>query len=84
VPKNLPAQRARHVDRVDQGTGEALPGPATIEPHRKWSPYKPDAKSVLRPKGVRGVIVPRMAVQENAAGGKDPCFVYASHAGKRG
>ena len=31
-----------------------------------------------------GVEVPVMAVQHNAAGGKDPCFVRASHAGKRG
>ena len=31
-----------------------------------------------------GVVVPSMAVQENAAGGKDPCFVYVSEAGKRG
>src|SRR5205807_2968332 len=54
VPTNLPAQRARNVDRVDQGTGEALPGPVAVEPYRKWSPYKPDAKSALRPKGVRG------------------------------
>jgi len=31
-----------------------------------------------------GVVVPMMAVQENAAGGKGPCFVYAFDAGKRG
>jgi len=54
VPTNLPAQRARNVDRVDQGTGEALPGPVAVEPHRKRRPYKHHAKSVLRPKGVRG------------------------------
>ncbi len=31
-----------------------------------------------------GVVVPRMAVQDNAVGGKDPCFVHVSVAGKRG
>lgn len=31
-----------------------------------------------------GVVVPKMAVQDNAAGGKDPCFVHVSGAGKRG
>jgi hypothetical protein len=31
-----------------------------------------------------GVVVLRKAVQDNTAGGKDPCFVYVSGAGKRG
>jgi hypothetical protein len=31
-----------------------------------------------------GVVVPSMIVQDNAIGGKDPYFVYASEAGMRG
>jgi len=42
------------------------------------------AKSCSARRESEGVVVPRMAVQEKAAGGKDPCFVSASDAGKRG
>ncbi len=41
------------------------------------------AKSCSARRESEGVVVPLMAVQQNAAGGKGPCFVCASEAGKR-
>ncbi len=46
-------------------------------------PYKPKAKSAAAQRGSEGVIVPRMTVQQNAVGGKDPWGRCGSRGGKR-
>jgi hypothetical protein len=73
------------VDKVDRGTGETLPGSRADEPLSKGRPYKRKTRnrsSVRRES--EGVTVPSMAAYENAVGGKDPYFVRAFGAGKRG
>jgi hypothetical protein len=44
--------------------------------------YKPKVKSRRVQRESEGVVVPRMAVQNNAAGGKGPCFGHARGKGK--
>ena len=44
--------------------------------------YKPKAKSRCAQRESEGVVVPAMAVQNNAAGGKGPCFGQARRKGK--
>ena len=44
--------------------------------------YKPKVKASVAQRESEGVVVPSMAVQENAAGGKDPCSGHAGEAGK--
>jgi hypothetical protein len=45
--------------------------------------YKPKAKSSAAQRESEGVVVPTMAVKNNAAGGKDPWGGRAEGAGKR-
>lgn len=44
--------------------------------------YKPKVKSTGAQRESEGVIVPKRAAKQNAAGGKDPCFGDASRGGK--
>jgi len=44
--------------------------------------YKPKAKSRRAQRESEGVVVPAMAAQNNAAGGKGPCFGHARRRGK--
>ena len=48
----------------------------------KDRPYKPSAKAAGAQRESEGVVVPMMAVQNNAVGGKGPCFGGASAGGK--
>lgn len=45
------------------------------------APYKPRAKSAAAQRGSEGVVVPKMAVKHNAAGGKD---LWGGHGGEEG
>lgn len=52
---------------------------------RNRRPYKRKARNRCSARREsEGVVVPEMAVHENAVGGKGPCFVRAFAAGKRG
>jgi len=58
-------------------------GPSAPPLSRPGNPYKPKVKSGAAQRESEGVIVPMMAVEHNAAGGKDPCFGQAGTGGKR-
>ena len=50
---------------------------------RQGDSYKPRAKSSAAQRESEGVDIPMMAVQENVAGGRDPCFGRVGSGGKR-
>ncbi len=50
---------------------------------RQGDSYKPRVKSSAAQRESEGVEIPLMAVQENAAGGRDPCFGRVGSGGKR-
>ena len=69
--------RKLNASKVTHGNGEARPGPHSNERLEEVGvPYKLTKRS-RGPAGREsgGVIVPAMAVQQNAAGGKDPYLV---------
>jgi len=57
-------------------------GPSAPPSSRPGNPYKPKVKSGAAQRESEGVIIPLMAVEQNAAGGKDPCFGQAGNGGK--
>jgi RNA-directed DNA polymerase len=74
------------------GVGRAARGQGTVGNRRDPSgrsesgrsePYKPMAKSAAAQRGSEGVIVPKMIVQQNAVGGKDPWGRRGGCGGKR-
>ncbi len=66
-----------------QGSVRNGRGPSAPPLSRPGSPYKPKVKSGAAQRESEGVIVPMIAVEHNAAGGKDPCFGQAGSGGKR-
>ena len=57
-------------------------GPSARPLSRQGRPYKPKAKSGGVQRESEGAVVPSMAVQKNAAGGKGPCSGHAGGGGK--
>jgi RNA-directed DNA polymerase len=66
-----------------QGSVRNRRGPSALPLSRSGNPYKPKVKSGAAQRESEGVIVPMMAVEHNAARGKDPCFGQAGSGGKR-
>lgn len=66
-----------------QGSVRNRRGPSAPPLSRPGNPYKPKVKAGAAQRESEGVIVPMMAVEHNAAGGKDPCFGQAGTGGKR-
>lgn len=70
---------AARVQGEERNTG----GPSARPMSGQGAPYKPKAKSAAAQRESEGVVVPRIAVKNNAAGGKGPCFGHARGEGKR-
>ena len=67
----------------DQG-GMWNRGDPSVPPlSRQGAPYKPRVKSSAAQRESEGVETPMMAVQENAVGGRGPCFGRVGSGGKR-
>lgn len=66
----------------EQGAVWNTRGPSAQPTSGKDRAYKPKAKASGAQRESEGVVVPSMAAQNNAAGGKGPCFGDASTGGK--
>ena len=66
-----------------QGSAGNRRDPSAQPSSRQGRPYKPKAKSGGAQRESEGVVVLLMAVQDNAAGGKGPCFGCVAGSGRR-
>jgi group II intron reverse transcriptase/maturase len=66
-----------------QGKARNTRDPSAPPSSRQSQSYKPKAKWIGAQRESEGVVVPSMAAQNNAAGGKGPCFGHVCEAGKR-
>jgi len=66
-----------------QGETRNTRGPSALPSSRQTRSYKPMAKSSGAQRESEGLVVPVMVAQNNAAGGKGPCFGHARREGKR-
>jgi len=66
-----------------QGSAGNRRDPSAQPLSRQGRPYKPKAKLRGAQRESEGVVVPSMAAQNNAAGGKGPCFGCAVGSGRR-
>jgi len=80
-----PARGPGGVGGAARGQGDArnTRGPSARPLSRQARPYKPKAKSGRAQRESEGIVVPRMAVTNNAAGGKGPWGGCVAGAGKR-
>jgi RNA-directed DNA polymerase len=65
------------------GVGRNARDPSARPSSGHGAPYKPKAKSAAAQRESEGTVVPRMAVKNNAAGGKRPCGGRVDGAGTR-
>jgi RNA-directed DNA polymerase len=66
-----------------QGDARNTRGPSARPSSRQARPYKPKAKSGRAQRESEGIVVPEIAVKNNAAGGKGPWGGRVAGAGKR-
>ncbi len=66
-----------------QGSVGNRRGPSAQPASGKGRSYKPSAKASGAQRESEGIIVPGIGAEENAPGGKDPCFGGAGASGKR-
>jgi hypothetical protein len=70
---------AARVEREARNTRDPSASPSSGQ----GAPHKPEAKSAAVQRESEGTVVPAMVAQNNATGGKGPCFGHARSEGKR-
>jgi hypothetical protein len=70
-------------DGTRSGSAAEQERPVSAAVSRQGRSYKPMVKSSGAERESQGVVVPRMGVQQNAPGGKGPCFGRAREGGTR-